>query len=150
MKIRAGFVSNSSSSSFVLVGRDMGTVHEITPAMLKKHDYILHSCKIPGNEGSVLIDITDADMLKILQLLNDDGTVYEVYAMGDTGMSFKSVKVPNGKKAVIESFERDYCCPQDKTELMEQISYSMGETSDEFKEFVAEVKEETGFEYEIA
>ena len=97
MKIRAGFVSNSSSSSFIMVGRSL-TRREVAD-------------KAGGAGGSLYwwgwVDYGDNDMLfrldkEMLDLIRErdgyvgDGGVYEVYAMGDGDGTVIPKDLPEG------------------------------------------------------
>lgn len=64
MKIRSGFVSNSSSSSFVLFGISM-KANDITPVLLKQRKYTVLGSGM--EEGMDVFDIESEEMLAFLK-----------------------------------------------------------------------------------
>lgn len=104
MKIRNGFVSNSSSSSFVLIGRKI-KLSDINPKKIKKEQYMFRSTH-EGGEDTVYGYIPDAAMFDFLENHDDFyDEVYEVYAFkyDCNGIELSSIKIPKGAKAQIYS-----------------------------------------------
>jgi hypothetical protein len=87
MKIRNGFVSNSSSSSFVILGEEV-TLDSVDENDLnrKTYSYIAYT-GIDGGESMIYALINDAKMLQVLKNANsgkynygkNDITVYKAY-----------------------------------------------------------------------
>jgi len=66
MKIRNGFVSNSSSSSFIIYGNEVS----LSEVKIGKHEYCAIGREM--NEGSDVIDIDSYEMLHALRLANKE------------------------------------------------------------------------------
>lgn len=86
MKIRQGFVSNSSSSSFIVFGRNID-IKDITPSIIKEKEIICLGKEL--SDGQDIFYIENIDMLAFLKALNElgrdieyDMEFIEVYSVG--------------------------------------------------------------------
>ena len=64
MKYRTGFVSNSSSSSFALIGISLPTVSDLKPSDIKKNIYVIGTWY---GDGTDVFRVENADMLKFIK-----------------------------------------------------------------------------------
>ena len=80
MKIRTGFVSNSSSSSFCLIGRDVSDKEFFDAEDVPDNGYVVET-NCDGEGGRVLAFVNDKQFLKYLQEHRDlVAGVWESYA----------------------------------------------------------------------
>jgi len=88
MKIRTGFVSNSSSSSFIILGKSLNSINEID---LEKGKYIATGEWL--NEGLDIFYITKEN-INAVKYLKDRLKLYQVYSECGNGSSIKSKDLP--------------------------------------------------------
>ena len=107
MKIRNGFVSNSSSSSFVVIGKEMSAEEA------KKEDSIFALTKVWGSEGVYAkFDISNEEIeklensnvyvsyYKVVQRSSDESITLDVESINEAAK--------NGDKLQVVSGEMDY------------------------------------------
>lgn len=121
MKTRVGFVSNSSSSSFLLLGKEFD-IKNITPKMiLEKEIYALGDHLSDGQDIFRIKNIEELAFLKALKEIDSDYefTFVESYVISidDSEGSFDIEKLP--KKGTIQYFsvEKDYNSSNNLDEL---------------------------------
>lgn len=106
MKIRQGFVSNSSSSSFVIVGEKI-KLSDVNPKNFTKgSERYMFESTLEGDEATTYGYINSIEMLEFLKKHDDlYRNVYEVYEFGydADAIDISSIQVPKGRKAKIYS-----------------------------------------------
>lgn len=134
MIIRIGFVSNSSSSSFIIIGREIDVKEA---EKLLGESRILVDTDLHGSEGDIIIDLEDKKTLKVLKEAVDGKfnftsvsnynytfhpKFYEVFAgkiQDDYELEFNASELPPIKcKAYFLTV--DYHTPVDAKELREK------------------------------
>jgi len=86
MKRRLGFVSNSSSSSFLILGREID-INEVTSKMIKKKKIMVLGYDL--SDGQDVFQISSAEILAFMKALNNsylghDISILETYVMNNT------------------------------------------------------------------
>jgi hypothetical protein len=125
MKIRAGFVSNSSSSSFMIVGKKL-SYDEITMEMIENKKLIALGPEIV--EGSDVFQIKTIEQFAFLKALDnlyhgDDRKTFqilEVFAYGgedDESVEFDAAILPTDGKLHAYNGYADYGASGDLSEL---------------------------------
>jgi len=150
MKIRQGFVSNSSSSSFVAIATVVN-LENITKEMIKEHNII--SFGMYRNEGIDLIEITDEMMLNYFKLFPSfedcyscsfqDYVFYKVIKSGNNGMIFNKSELSD-EEYIILNEEVDYNCCRNIDDLFHLYQRDMNE--DVRKKYINKIMRQNKFE----
>jgi len=117
MKVRTGFVSNSSSSSFIAVAKRI----EAKDLNNAKNPYLYFE---DGCEGPIFCDLT-GNLIEFLmenKEAADAVTLYDVFKAKYEDGSFKFSEIKN--------------CPEDADVLYGEIDHCQICTVDEFKEYI--------------
>ena len=124
MKIRSGFVSNSSSSSFVIIGKRI-TEHELDKA---KNPIMLGGSEM--DEGGSCVHLSKEMLLHIKQNGAPDGTDFwdVLIEEGETGGKISKKSFPDTKEYEIMSTIISYHAPAN---LQEFIEWFYKENNDE-------------------
>jgi len=120
MKHRNGFVSNSSSSSFIAIGKTV-TLDEIN---LKKQTIFIGEYL---NEGKDIVEVTPSLLKRIKQAEKEEHKIKGWYKFFEVQMSVTSeeslkfpVDVSFKKGTEIFSCEKDYRCTESVDEFIEK------------------------------
>lgn len=123
MKIRQGFVSNSSSSSFIVFGRNID-IKDITPSIIKEKEIICLGKEL--SEGQDIFYIENIDMLAFLKALNElgrdieyDMEFIEVYSVGGFDEYSDELDLTNltTKKIQYFNIDKDYSSSRDLSDI---------------------------------
>jgi hypothetical protein len=123
MKIRTGFVSNSSSSSFVAIAREVN-ISDIKIEDIVNKQYVSFGSYL--SEGIDIIRINDENMLKFFKLFpsfdndydNSNFTFYEIISE-DT---IKKEMLEDGVEYIVLSDEKDQHSTYDFADLISKYS----------------------------
>lgn len=126
MKIRSGFVSNSSSSSFVALATPIN-INDITTEMIKKCEVITFGSEI--SEGIDMIEINSEDMIKFFKLFpkyhddwgSDEFCFWKVIKSGEDGFTFNKSEL-HGEQYEIISKIIDQHSSTDLSTLIERYT----------------------------
>jgi hypothetical protein len=112
MKIRTGFVSNSSSSSFCLLGIEFPKgIGSVTKKDLTKFEEIAVFTNLDGNEGQIVLHISDEDFLKFVQSREQDLELGAVFGVVATSAVNRKA-IPRSGKLVLESTIEEQSSPR--------------------------------------
>jgi len=125
MKIRTGFVSNSSSSSFCLLGVQLGTrsLEKVTKKDLKTFQEICCFTGLDSEEGRVLLHIDQEDFLEFVKKHEQDLKIEAVYGVVTTSEVDPKKLPKNRGKLVVESTIEEQSSPRCLADLMVELEY---------------------------
>jgi hypothetical protein len=123
MKIRTGFVSNSSSSSFCLLGIEFPKgIGSVTKKDLRKYDEICCFTGLDSDEGQILFHIEDEDFFEFVKEHEQDLEINEVFGVITTN-KVKRRSLPKTGNLVVESTEESQSSPRNLADLRCQLEY---------------------------
>lgn len=136
MKIRNGFVSNSSSSSFVIFGQRT-TIKEAEKHVRNGENVI---ATVEGWEGPIVIDINSLELLSYVYCMEQmNRTVYDVYVAyswgfdGDGGNDVDLSTLPKNGTAVLSGGYCDQFYIDNMTDMEEFFSDDWSEAKEKAK-----------------
>lgn len=131
MKIRQGFVSNSSSSSFIILGKDVDIL-KVTPKMIKEKIIMVVGETLC--EGEDIFQIRTDEQLAFLKALNkisieDTFKYIDTYAMAEDEYEgeIDVKKLPKTGKIKYYNFNQDFSSSEDLRTL--QMRYDKYENT---------------------
>jgi hypothetical protein len=127
MKIRNGFVSNSSSSSFVIIGSKVKNLSYITDEKIDKaNDSFYIHIRDFDDEGETMFFVDDVRTLHLIQDLEDAGAdigdVFEIIADDDEDL--RNVVFPTDRPTRAFSITKDQCSPHNFESAVDLLSYN--------------------------
>jgi len=140
MKIRNGFVSNSSSSSFVVLGQEIKLGDAGIESHVKNGKTIL--TVIDGWDGPLLIEITNLEMLSYALAIDefkDVGVTYLAYAWAneDQPIDIDFSEFPTDSKGTLDGGICDSFIICDMEYMLEYLAEE--EDGEKIKEKAAEI-----------
>lgn len=124
MKIRQGFVSNSSSSSFIVFGRNID-IKDITPSIIKEKEIICLGKELSEGQDIFYIKNIDTFLKALNELGRDieyDMEFIEVYSVGGFDEYSGELDLTNltTKKIQYFNIDKDYSSSRDLSDIKER------------------------------
>ena len=146
MKIRVGFVSNSSSSSFLIFGQDI-EIKNVTLKMIKEKDIYVVGTDL--NEGMDVFKIKSIEMLAFMKAIvkvkeEHDFQFIEAFILNnneDREGEIDVEKLPKSGKVKYYNYDMDYSSSSDVSDLRYRYDeYNDGKVEREMQKYLREKK----------